>query len=242
LSILAVFAAGSANWLLGLQGFMVLVEGDTVPLFAPGRQMDGFEAGPLADPGEMRITLRLDKVELVPRDDGFVPEGRLSVKREGIAQEEVVMDPARVVSVGPLRLHQGAFGFAPRIVVLKDGATVFDETVPFTTRREGPQGVAFEGEAAVEAPDVVVRGVVDLEGLDERMHGHPRLRVELSKNGEVLGSGILRPGFFADVEGGWRVGFAGAKKWSEIDISRRNYAGVGLWVYGVLRSRAAARL
>ena len=34
---------------------------------------------------------------------------------------------------------------------------------------------------------------------------------------------------FADLDGGYRVGFSGLKNWAEIDISRRNYPGPILW-------------
>ena len=55
----------------------------------------------------------------------------------------------------------------------------------------------------------------------------------MRRDGQVLGAGKLRPGEFADLEGGYRVGFAGLKKWAEIDISRRNYPGPILWGAGV---------
>ncbi len=50
----------------------------------------------------------------------------------------------------------------------------------------------------------------------------------VSREGEVLGQGSLLPGHFAELEGGYRAGFAGLQMWSEIVISRRNYRGVVL--------------
>ena len=57
--------------------------------------------------------------------------------------------------------------------------------------------------------------------------------------GEPLGQGTLLPGHFADLDEGFRVGFVDLKRWSEIDVSRRNYGepvlGAGLVaVLGVL--------
>ena len=33
----------------------------------------------------------------------------------------------------------------------------------------------------------------------------------------------MLPGHFAEIEQGYSIGFAGLEKWSEVDISRRNY-------------------
>jgi hypothetical protein len=47
------------------------------------------------------------------------------------------------------------------------------------------------------------------------------------------------PGHFADIDEGYRIGFAGLERWSEIVISRRSYgqvvlAGTGLLVVGAV--------
>ena len=49
------------------------------------------------------------------------------------------------------------------------------------------------------------------------------------KGEELLGRGLLNPGFFAEINQGYRVGFAGLEKWSEIDFSRRNYRDAARW-------------
>jgi len=73
-----------------------------------------------------------------------------------------------------------------------------------------------------------VQGEISLDDLDERMKGHPRLAVRVAKGGRAIGSGELLPGHFADLEDGYRVGFAGLKRWSEIDVSRRSYRGTAV--------------
>jgi len=84
--------------------------------------------------------------------------------------------------------------------------------------------------------------------MDDGMRGHATLALTVSREGATLGQGNLLPGHFADIEEGYRVGFAGLERWSEIDISRRNYgwvvkvgsvlalAGAILWVIAFLRS------
>ena len=91
------------------------------------------------------------------------------------------------------------------------------------TQLQGGTGISFEQSFTVAEHGLEVRGTVLLESLDEAMRGHPTLALELKHEGEVVGAGTLLPGHFADLEGGYRLGFAGMKMWQEIDISRRNY-------------------
>jgi hypothetical protein len=60
------------------------------------------------------------------------------------------------------------------------------------------------------------------------MRGHVAVTLEVRKGGALLGTGTLLPGHFADLDQGYRIGFAGMEQWSEIDFSRRNYRGASL--------------
>lgn len=237
--VLTVASAGLANWLLGFQGFAVLTEGEALPL-AGGRHLQAFTAGPAARLSDLDGALRLAEVELLPAPGGgFLAQSTLQVLGVGPPEEEVAVRSGRGASVGPLLLHQGAFGFAPRIVIERGGEVVFDRTVPFTSRREGATGIAFEQQFVVEAHRLEVDAVVDLEDLDERMKGHPVLVLEVRGEGKLLGTGTLSPGHAAALEGGWSVGFAGLRMWSEIDVARRSYrrpalAGMVLAALGAL--------
>lgn len=227
--LLLALAAGFANWLLSLQGYIILYEGEERPLFG-GAHLEAFEAGPLANAAEMGIALALAKVELRPGSGGtFTPESRLVVVDTDGERRELVIDPLHRADLGSLRLHQGAFGFAPRIVLQRDGEVFFDETVPFLTRRVAERGLSFEGRFDVAKEGVEVTGEVSLESLDEAMKGHPTLDLEVRRAGAVLGSGSLQLGHFAELDDGFRVGFAGLRYWSEIDVSRRNYSA---WMRG----------
>jgi len=250
--LLAIGSAGFANWLFGLQGFLVLTEGEIVPLFG-GRHLQVLEAGPLANLGEMDVLVELGRVKLRPGSGGgFFPEVHLLVARQGEKSRPLELRPDNVAASGSLRFHQGAFGFSPRLVVLQGERTLLDESVPFTTQKDGSE-FAFEGEARIESEDLTLKGVVSLETLDESMRGHPTLVVEVSKGGRAIGGGELKIGHFADLSDGYRVGFAGLKKWVEVDLSRRNYrlpvfAGVALalagalaWGVGAWRQRRASR-
>jgi hypothetical protein len=236
---LAVASAGLANWLLGFQGFAVLTEGQALPL-AGGRHLQGFTAGPAARLSDLGGALRLAGVELLPAPGGgFLARSTLQVLGVGGPEQEVAVRSGRGASVGPLLLHQGAFGFAPRIVIERDGEVVFDRTVSFTSRREGATGVAFEQQFVVEAHRLAVDAVIHLEDLDERMKGHPVLALEVRREGRLLGTGSLSPGHAAALEGGWSVGFAGLWMWSEIDVARRSYrtpalAGTAIAALGAL--------
>ena len=70
-----------------------------------------------------------------------------------------------------------------------------------------------------------VRGSVDLR---EGLSGVARLAVALPREGTLLGRGVLSPGHFAELNDSYRVGFAGLRKWSEIDVSRRHYGNIVL--------------
>jgi hypothetical protein len=226
--VLIALVAGMANWMLGLQGFVVLNEGDAVPLHG-GSHLQQFDGGPLARIEEMRIALALEELNLHPAGPGlFYPESRLRVQRDTAQPERVVVSTRASGSAGPLRFHQGAFGFAPRIVILREEEEIFDRVVPFTTRRDGPAGVSFAGTFTIEREGLAVEGRVDLASLDAGMRGHATLALVVTREGAPVGRGSLMPGHFADLEQGYRIGFAGLQKWSEIDISRRTYGGAVL--------------
>jgi hypothetical protein len=232
--------AGMANWMLGLQGYVVLIEGETVPLHG-GDQLQAFEAGPLARIEEMVVVLSLDELELVAMEPGgFHPRSRLRVGRDHGEPESLEVTPRDRASLGPLRFHQGAFGFAPRIVLLREGEEVFERVVPFLTRRHGESGLSFSGRFTVEKESLLVEGLVDLASLDEGMRGHATLELALSRGDDLLGEGRLLPGHFADIGDDLRVGFVGLGKWSEVLVSRRNYG--RLVLVGAAAALAAAIL
>lgn len=220
LGMLLFFGGGLANWLYRLQGYVILSEVDAVPLAALSH-LQGFDAGPLSDPGELAAMLQLAKCELLPAGDGFVPSSHLHYLR-GDSVERLVITPDRGESRGTLRFHQGTFGYAPRLVITRNDRTIFDRVVPFTTRNDA-NVLSFNGAFEVKAEKLRVDGAVSLDPLDERMKGHVKLGLVVTRDGAELGRGELLPGHFAELRDGYRIGFAGVKKWSEIDISRRNY-------------------
>jgi hypothetical protein len=240
--VLIAVAAGTVNWLLSLQGFVILNQQETVQLHG-GTELQAFDAGPLARLEEMGVVLGLDELELVAAGvDGFYPRSRLRIWRHHDEPISLEVEPRRSGTAGPLHFHQGAFGFAPRIVITKGAdpqTTVFDRVVPFLTERRGPHGISFDGSFTIAKEDILVEGAIDLESLDEGMRGHATLDLAVSRDGEALGAGRLLPGHFADIEEGYRIGFAGLERWSEIVISRRSYghavlAGTGLFVVGAV--------
>jgi hypothetical protein len=239
--IALALAGGMANWLLGLQGYAILTEGEKARLHG-GTDLQGFEAGPMADLDEMGIVLQLDELELRPSGAAnFLPVSRLRIWRGHGEPSAVSIDPGKDGNAGPLYFHQGAFGFAPRIVIVREGdpsETVFDRVVPFMTERQSSRGITFGGALTIAAENLRVDGAIDLASLDEAMRGHATLVMTVSREGEVLGQGSLLPGHFAELDGGYRAGFAGLQMWSEIVISRRNYrsavlAGVVLSLIGL---------
>lgn len=220
--LLLVYGGGMANYLFSLQGYTILAELDSVRL-ADGRELQQFESGPLSNLGEMDLTLQLEKLELVPAADGFVPVSRVRLIRKGTPANVVTLSTDEGATDGSLRFMQGAFGFAPRIVVTRDGEAVFDRYVPFTTRRAAADGVVFEETFNIAAEKLTVRSALDLASLDGDLRGHPRLGVFVTRDGEELGRGELSMGHFGRLRDGTHIGYAGLKRWAEIDISRRNY-------------------
>lgn len=238
--LLLALAGGSANWLLGLQGYVILVEAESVALHGGG-QLQEFTAGPLARLEEMGVTMTLGEMELVPTGQGrFYPASRIAIESGGETPVELEVTPHTEAAHGPLRFHQGAFGFAPRIVILQGDdpvREVFDRVVPFLTRRQGDSGIGFDGSFELEAEGLRVEGMVDLASLDEGMRGHATLRLAVGKAGRPLGEGGLLPGQFSTIDEGYRVGFVDLQRWSEIVVSRRNYGllvfiGIGLTLLG----------
>jgi hypothetical protein len=224
-------AGGLANWSLGLQGYVILTEGETARLYE-GSELQGFQAGPLGNVDELGVVVGLDELELVPQSpDAFSPVSRLQVWRGHLEPLKFSIDPHHSGAAGPLRFYQGAFGFAPRIAILRDGETsetLFDKVVPLLTERHGPQGLRFSGAFTVAAHDLRAEGVIRLDSLDDGLRGHATLDLNVTEGGRTLGSGSLLPGHFADLDGGYRVGFTGLHQWSEIVLSRRSYGSVML--------------
>jgi hypothetical protein len=232
--LLLALGAGFVNWALGLQGFVVLHEGETIPLHR-GSHLQHFDAGPLASLQEMDLVVTLVELELVPEGgDSFHPRSLLQVARAGEEPDRVEVSPRTAARSGPLRFYQGAFGFAPRIVITRGEETVFDRVVPFTTERHGESGVSFHGHLTVEKEGLELRGAVRLA---EGLRGHATLDAALTHDGTPLGRGTLEPGHFAELADGYRLGFVGLRKWSEIDVSRRHFGdlvrlGAGLALLG----------
>lgn len=237
--LLVGLTAGLANWALGVQGVIVLMEREPVAIASPGEAVL-LELGPLADARERETTVVLARLSLESVGDGnFRVVSRLQT-RDGRGSEHVASVASdRSARAGALIFHQGAFGFAPRIVATKQGRTLLDAHVPFRTVRQDSSGLAFVEEFGIAAEGLRLHGAITLEDLNDDMKGHPRLELEVDRNGSPLGVGALRPGEFVDLEGDVRVGFAGLRRWSEIAFSRRNYGhlvigGAIVWVCGLV--------
>lgn len=222
LGLVVTSAAGIATWAVGMRGYVILTEGDAVPLDVGGH-LAGVSAGPMAPVSDLAGTLRLTRLELRPDGaGGFTAASILEMVGADGTVRKAEVGPEGGASIGSLRLLQGAFGFAPRLILQKDGVTVFDQRVHFTTRRDGPRGIAFEGELDVAEHGLRVVAAMDLSGLDDQMKGHPVLVAELRRAGEALGVGRLQPGHGATVREGWHLGYGGLAMWSEIDMARRS--------------------
>ena len=142
--LLTALLGGMANWMMGFQGFVILSEGDTVPLHGVSH-LQGFEAGPLARLDEMGMALALDEVKLVPSGSGFYPRSRLRFWESDEEPVQLEVAVGQSGAHGAIRFFQGAFGFSPRIVIIKGKEMIFDHVVPFTTDLQGRSGVSFQG-------------------------------------------------------------------------------------------------
>ncbi|HSN15924.1 MAG TPA: hypothetical protein VLT61_14930, partial [Anaeromyxobacteraceae bacterium] len=230
--------AGMVGWARSIQGYLLLAEGEPSPV-STVEDLQKHWGGPLGSVAELRGTVLLDRLLLEPVGRGFEPVSHVVARTEDGAERRVDVSPARPGVVGGLHLYQGAFGFAPRIVVKKGARTLFEGHVPFRTRLLERRAVAFDGEVDVPEEGLHVTGEVDLSTLDERMRGHPTLLLRVEKGGRELGGGALTPGHFADVGEGYAIGYAGMRRWSEVDVRR---AGMARWVRAGLLASAAGLL
>lgn len=244
--VLLALGAGTTNWMMRLQGYVVLQEGDVVPL-ADSNHLAKLDAGPFSSRDELELLVGLEEVELVTRPDGsFHPTSLLQIYRQGEKPRKINVSTFASARVGSLRLFQGAFGYSPRLVLERDGVLVFDEIHILETLREGER-LSFTGrrEADDDCPELKIS--IDLSVLDERMRGHPELRLELRDSGELLSAGQIRLGHSVALDGGLSITFAGLQSWSEIDLQRRNYrswvlAGLSLVLVGALARLVAWKL
>lgn len=220
--LLLVYGGGMANFLYGLQGYALLTELEHVGL-AEGRELQEFDAGPMSDVSEMNLALQLEKLDLRLVDGAIQPASRIRLIRKGQPVNVVTVKPGTDGRDGTLRFMQGAYGFAPRIVITRNGNAVFDRYVPFTTRRIEGQGIAFEETFSVASENMSVRSALNLLSAADEMKGHARLGVSVTRDGKNLGRGELSIGHFAKLNDGSHIGYAGLKRWSEIDVARRNY-------------------
>ncbi len=220
--VVAIGVGGLANWALGLQGAVVVWERDPVRLSRVD-ELTAFDPGPLANLRELDLTFALARLRLDPVGvDGFQPVSHLRVL-DGGEEHGIAVERGKAARVRNLFFRQGAFGFAPRIVLVKDGRRILDAYVPFRSLRQGRDGISFTGEFDVVAERLSFRGAVMLQDLNDDMKGHPRLELAADRQGRSLGAGELSPGESASLGDGYRVTFAGVQRWSEIDFSRRTY-------------------
>jgi hypothetical protein len=230
----AAFGFGVGNWLWSLQGYVVLKEHEAMPLHG-GSHLMAFEAGPLSDLESLDLTLQLEELTLVPTPDGgLYAQSRLRIQGADGKVTVIDVSPREIAPFGTLRFYQGAWGFAPRIVILRGDDAVFDEVVPLMTRvHDRGAYLSFEEAFTIEDEGLEVRGGIDLSSLDEAFRGHAMLVVSVHRGGQQLGEGRLSIGHFAEIEDGYRIGFAGLERWSEIDFSRRNYRRQMVWAFGL---------
>jgi hypothetical protein len=197
---LLVLGAGVANWAWSLQGYVVLQELEAMPVLAGGH-LRALEKGPLADLEQLDFTLQLEELELLPSAEaGLYPASRLRVRGADGKVETLRIDPWHNAAYGNLRFYQGAFGFAPQIVVVHGDETIFDKVVPFTTEGHGVAGgITFEEEIDIGRDDLALWGAVDLASLDEALRGHATVVLQLKQGPRLLGEGRLSLGHFAEV-------------------------------------------
>lgn len=247
--VLLALGAGLLGWSRSVTGAFLAFEREPLRLSRPADLVD-LQAGPLADAKLLDLTVALAKLELrAAGPAAFFPVSHLRVL--DAAGEEAGVDVARGAPGhhGALVFHQGAFGFAPRIYVTHGADVLLDANVPLRTSRAGPDGLQFLGEFELAREKLLFRASVDLGPLDPDMKGHPLLELSAERAGAPIGAGKLRPGEYATLDGGYRVLFAGLKRWSEIDFVRhRNplavrwglvlaLAGAVGWAIGAWRTR-----
>jgi hypothetical protein len=221
--LLGVALAGLANWALAYQGAVLVQEHAPIRLDRV-EALTAFEAGPLADRRELAVTVALAHLDLAAAGRGaFRPESKLRLLDAAGHEQGLVISPSRSASVGRLLLHQGAFGFAPRVQVRQDGRLLLDTNVPFRTIREGPDGIAFVEDFEIASEKLLFHAAISLEDLNDDMRGHPKLDLAVERAGAPVGRGSLRPGDAVTLEGGLTLGFSGLQRWSEVLISRRTY-------------------
>jgi hypothetical protein len=221
--IVVALGTGAWNWATSIQGAILVPEKQPVRLWSADDVVD-LEVGPLADRRELQLTLGLARLELrAAGADGFRPVSH--VKILDTAGEEVGVEVSRGAPGvhGALLLRQGAFGFAPRVIVARGQQALLDAYVPFRTVREGAEGISFTGEFAIAAEGLELTGAVTLDELGDDMKGHPRLELQATKDGRSLGAGRLSPGDVAVLGEGFSVAFGGLRRWSEIDFARRTH-------------------
>lgn len=247
--LLVVIGVGFANWLFEYRAFLLLTEGDRVTL-GTERHLREVTTGPLGAVGSLSGTVELAKVELRPSSDGgFIPASRLLLATDAPARpREIVIAPGQPGRGSGAIFQQGAFGFVPRVIVQRQGKTLFDQPVQLESRRDDARGISFEASIPLQDQQAELKVAVDLSRLDERMKGHPVLGVALRRGEETIGAGELLPGHGATMKDGWQVGFGGMKMWSEIDLRRHDFhfaallglltTAVGLCVWVVARWRS----
>ena len=169
--------------------------------------------GPLARLEELRGRCASRSCRLAPAPRGFSPSHGRGAGRGG-PSSAVTLTPGASASLGTLRLPQGAFGFAPRLVVLRDGRTDLDRTCR-SDRASGRRGTAFT--ATWTSHPRRPSPAKWTSSARRAMRGHPTLGCAVRKGGtgdrprRAAAGRVRRPG------GGYRMGFAGCGV-GEIDV------------------------
>ena len=118
------------------------------PLVPASTILDAFARRPAREPRRrLNLTIAVAHVTLEPvGPGGFRAVTRLKVLDRAGSEEGISVSRSTAAAYRSLVFHQGAFGFAPKLYIVKDGRTLLDTFVPFRTVREGPDGASFLGD------------------------------------------------------------------------------------------------
>lgn len=236
--LLFCFVAPLVTALTGFSGELTLTEGVTMPLREAVLAGPGEEKGRLPD-----LPVRLENLKGVYAGGIYKLHfgGDLLLGPAG-REERHPFSVNAAASHGDIQFSLQHFGFAPQVVVKREGAVVFDY---FANLRHAEEGDWFplEGEGDTRLfllflPDFVQEG--RKIGTLSQEPVNPRLALKVVRDGAEVGRAIVAPGETARL-GEYTVTFPELKRWAGLSVTRERGLGILIIGFVLVTTGLAAR-
>lgn len=228
LSLLLVIVSIIANYLYKYEGIFILTEGQRVRDNSASYYRE--YQGPLEAASYDRFGLRLEEVDLAyPVQNSFATAARITVWPTGsVFPDTGVVHTNRPLVVGDLQIHYGmTYGYTPELQIVDSlQQTIFKGFIRLSTRDELDKLVFHDFHV-----DQMSGLHIDMTVNDDDLVS-PKIQLEISQSGEILGSGQIDIGSAISTHG-WHISVPRLRRWCYLNVTENpwlDWVFTGFWM------------